>query len=421
MKINKIYLTLLLLVSITSKSQVIDTGKSFINSLLIEKNYSKSYSYFDETVKTKISETLLKETVEKLETQLGQFKSIIETNNDKETYFYYSNFEKMKLDIKINFNQNNKVVGFFFVPHKEFKKENSLGKDLNIKSNNIELKGTLLVPESLNLKKIVIFVHGSGPNDRDETIFENKPFKDIAENLYSKGISSYRFDKRTLSNPESFNDKSTIDDEVTNDIINIVAYFKNDSQFSNYEIIVLGHSLGAYLLPRIANKSNQISKIILLAANSRPLDKLIIEQYEYLYKLTPTQELKDALQKVKEQTALLNSKVFNLNTTKENLPLNLSANYWKSIIDYKPIKEIQKVKIPILILQGERDYQVTMKDFELWKTKLKNNKKVSFISYPKLNHIFMSGEKPSDPKEYAIKGIVDEKVIEDIKNFIIQK
>ena len=107
MKINKIYLTLLLLVSITSKSQVIDTGKSFINSLLIEKNYSKSYSYFDETVKTKISETLLKETVEKLETQLGQFKSIIETNNDKETYFYYSNFEKMKLDIKINFNQNN--------------------------------------------------------------------------------------------------------------------------------------------------------------------------------------------------------------------------------------------------------------------------------------------------------------------------
>ena len=421
MKINKIYLTLLLLVSITSKSQVIDTGKSFINSLLIEKNYSKSYSYFDETVKTKISETLLKETVEKLETQLGQFKSIIETNNDKETYFYYSNFEKMKLDIKINFNQNNKVVGFFFVPHKEFKKENSLGKDLNIKSNNIELKGTLLVPESLNLKKIVIFVHGSGPNDRDETIFENKPFKDIAENLYSKGISSYRFDKRTLSNPESFNDKSTIDDEVTNDIINIVTYFKNDSQFSNYEIIVLGHSLGAYLLPRIANKSNQISKIILLAANSRPLDKLIIEQYEYLYKLTPTQELKDALQKVKEQTALLNSKVFNLNTTKENLPLNLSANYWKSIIDYKPIKEIQKVKIPILILQGERDYQVTMKDFKLWKTNLKDNKKASFISYPKLNHLFMSGEKPSDPKEYAIKGIVDEKVIEDIKIFIIQQ
>jgi len=143
---------LFLFMSVLSFSQNNEIGISFINSLLVEKNYLNAYTFFDETVKSQISEDVLKETVEKLETQLGQFKSIIETNNDKETYFYYSNFEKMKLDIKINFNQNNKVVGFFFVPHKEFKKENSLGKDLNIKSNNIELKGTLLVPESLNLK-----------------------------------------------------------------------------------------------------------------------------------------------------------------------------------------------------------------------------------------------------------------------------
>lgn len=421
MKTNKTYLTLLLLVSTTSKSQVIDTGKSFINSLLIEKDYSKAYSYFDETVKTKISETILKETAEKLEVQLGKFKSVIETTNEKEAYFYYSDFEKMKLDIKISFNENRKIIGFFFVTHKEFRKEDSLGKDLNIKSNNIELKGTILIPENGNLKKLVIFVHGSGPNDRDETIFENKPFKNIAENLYENGISSYRFDKRTLTNPKSFNGKSTIDDEVTNDIVNIITYFKKDSLFSNYEIIVLGHSLGAYLMPRIANKSNQISKIILLAGNARSLDILIEEQYNYLYKLNPTQELKDAMQNSKEQVAFLNSKSFNLNTSKEKLPFNLSAYYWKSVLDYNPTKEIQKVKIPILILQGERDYQITMKDFEFWKTILKNNKKASFISYPKLNHLFMTGDNLSEPKEYAIKGTVDEKVIVDINNFIIQK
>ena len=420
MKTNRI-LILLFLIPYFTFSQNLEIGKSFINSLLVEKNYSKAYTFFDETIKTKISETLLKETAEKLETQLGQFKSILETNNEKENYFYYSDFEKMKLDIKINFNDSNKIIGFFFVPHKEFKKENSLGKDLNIKSNNIELKGTLLNPENGNLKKLVIFVHGSGPNDRNETIFENKPFKDIAENLYTKGISSYRFDKRTLLNPESFNDKSTIDDEVTNDIINIVAYFKNDSQFLNFEIIVLGHSLGGYLLPKIANKSTQISKIILLAGNSRPLDKLIIEQYDYLYKLTPTQELKDASLKIKEQIVVLSSKSFNLNTPKEKLPFNLSAYYWQSVLKYNPIKEIQKVKIPILVLQGERDYQVTMKDFELWKTSLKNNKKANFISYPKLNHLFISGDNQSEPKEYAIKGTVDGKVITDINYFINQK
>jgi predicted esterase len=171
--------------------------------------------------------------------------------------------------VKITFNDNSKIAGFLFTPHKEFKSANSLGKDLNIRSGNIDFKGSILIPENDGLKKLVLFVHGSGPQDRDETIFENKPFKDVAESLYSKGIASYRFDKRTLTNPESFNDKSTID------IVNIINYLKQDGQFKEYEIIVLGHSLGANLAPRIANKSNQISKIILMAGNARPLEVLL--------------------------------------------------------------------------------------------------------------------------------------------------
>ena len=419
---SKLILSTLFFISIfSSYSQKKEIGKTFIKTLLLENNYKLSYNYLDESIKLKVSESLLEETVLQLESQLGKFKSIIDSNKEKETYFFYSEFEKMKLDIKITFNEENKIIGFFFVPHKEFKKENSLGKELNIKSNNIVLKGTVLIPEKDSLKKLVIFVHGSGPNDRDETIFENKPFKDIAESLYKRGIASYRFDKKTFSNPESFNDNSTIDEEVTIDIINIINYFKNDNQFSNYEIIILGHSLGAYLTPRIINKSNKVSKAIMLAGNARSLDKLIIEQYNYLYELNPTEDLKSELGKLKNQISFLHSKKFNFNTSKENLPLNLSANYWQSILDYNPLKEVKKVKIPMLLLQGERDYQVTMKDFELWKKSLDNNKKATFISYSKLNHLFITGDKKSQPKEYMIKCTVDEMAINDIFNFIQKK
>lgn len=396
-------------------------GKTFINFLFIEKDYSKAYTLFDESIKSQISETLLEETISQIENQFGKFNSIIEINNEVETYFYYSGFENMKLDVKISFNENSKIIGFFFVPHKEFKKENTLGKELNIKSNNLVLKGTLLTPKNDSLKKLVIFIHGSGPNDRDETIFENKPFKEIAESLYKRGIASYRFDKKTFSNPESFNDNSTIDEEVTIDIINIINYFKNDSQFSNYEIILLSHSLGAYLTPRIINKSNKVSKAIMLAGNARSLDKLIIEQYNYLYEINQNEDFKSELGKLKNQISFLHSKKFNFNTSKENLPLNLSAHYWQSILNYNPLKEVKKVKIPMLILQGERDYQVTMKDFELWKKSLDNNKKATFISYPKLNHLFITGDKKSEPKEYMIKGTVDEIAINDIFNFIQKK
>ena len=393
-------------------------GNEFISSLLVEKNYVQAYTFFDESVKSKISEPLLKETVEKLEMQLGKFKSVIETTNENETYLYYADFEKVKLDIRITFNEKSKIIGFFFVPHKEFKKQPSLGKEYTIKSNGIDLKGTLLIPENGNLKKLVLFVHGSGPNDRDETVFENKPFKDIAESLFANGIASYRFDKRTYTNPESFSDKSTIDDEVTNDVLNSIKHFKNDTQFSDYEIIVLGHSLGAFVLPRIATRSNQISKMILLAGNARPLDVLIQEQFDYLYTLNPSNEMKAEREKISHQIENLHSKSFNLTTSKDNLPLGLSAPYWKSILDYKPLKDIQKVNIPTLIVQGERDYQVTMKDFELWKSGVQHKKKAKCISYPGLNHLFMIGTSPSTPQEYSIKGTVDTKVIKDIKDFI---
>jgi uncharacterized protein len=416
----KYLLTLGFLVStILAFSQNEEIGRLYINSLFNEKNIQKSYAYLDPGAQAKITEKALKNMKEQAEVQLGKFLTIIETNSESNTYYYFCEFEKMKLDLKISFNDNKKIIGFLFFQHKEFNKT-KLGIDHNIKSVDIELHGTLVVPEINNIKKLFVFVHGSGPQDRDETINENKPFRDIAEKLFQKGVSTYRFDKRTFSNPESFNDKKDIDDEVTNDIINIVKYFRKDKQFAEYEIILLGHSLGAYLLPRIANKLGQINKIILLAGNARSIDKLVIEQYDYLLKLSSTPELKNDAEKMKGQIRYLHSNDFNSNSPKENLPFNMSAYYWKSVLKYNPLKEVKKIRIPILILQGERDYQVSMKDFELWKNSLKRYNNARFISYPKLNHLFMVGEGAANHSEYNIKGNVDAKVINDIFDFVIK-
>jgi uncharacterized protein len=419
MKKNNLIPFFFLLFSFTIYSQNEEIGKSFIQSVFVEKNYEKAYDFLNDDTKKTISLAVLKETTPKIEAQIGQFKSILEVNKDKNLIIYYSAFDKMNLDVKITFDDTSKIASFYVAPHKAIvKEENGLGSEFKIKSNTIELKGTLLLTKENNQKKIVIFVHGSGPNDRNESVGENKPFKDIAEGLYNLGISSYRYDKRTYSNPESFSDKSTIDDEVTNDVLNVVDFIKKDKQFEGFEIIVLGHSLGAHVMPRIANKSTNINKIIMLAGNNRPLDVSILEQYDYLYSLKPSEELKQEAENVKKQAANLHAKDFNATTPNEKLPLGLSAIYWKSLLDYRPLNEIKKVKIPILILQGERDYQVTMVDFNNWKKTLKNNKKAHFISYPKLNHLFLAGEGAPNPTEYEVKGHVEPKVIIDIANFI---
>ena len=99
---SKLILSTLFFISIfSSYSQKKEIGKTFIKTLLLENNYKLSYNYLDESIKLKVSVSLLEETVLQLESQLGKFKSIIDSNNEKETYFFYSEFEKMKLDIKI--------------------------------------------------------------------------------------------------------------------------------------------------------------------------------------------------------------------------------------------------------------------------------------------------------------------------------
>lgn len=91
-----------------------------------------------------------------------------------------------------------------------------------------------------------------------------------------------------------------------------------------------------------------------------------------------------------------------------------SIEYLNYLKAYNQVKTAQKLDIPILILQGERDYQVTMTDFGLWKEGLKNKPNGTFKSYPELNHLFIKGVEKSRPEEYTDLGKVAQYVTNDI-------
>ncbi len=94
------------------------------------------------------------------------------------------------------------------------------------------------------------------------------------------------------------------------------------------------------------------------------------------------------------------------------------AKYWLDLRGYEPAKEAVKLRQPMLILQGERDYQVTMENYANWKKALGSRKDVSFIVYPNLNHLFIEGKGKSMPAEYSIPGNVAKTVIDDIVKWI---
>lgn len=397
--------------------------------------YDSCQVMFDTSVTNEINAEMMKQIWESIPRFVGNYQSYGEIRtlpmDSMESVIVRCQFEKTKLDLQLTYNRQQKIVGIFFLPPKNTATYNApdyyqahklYETKLALKSGNYELPGMLCMPNNIKDPPVVILLAGSGPNDKDETVGPNKILKDLALGLASNGIASYRYDKRTLTYGKELmaDGKIGIEEEVIDDALNAVAMIRKNPLTKHAKIYIAGHSLGAMCAPLVARKA-KAEGVILLAGNARPLEDLILEQYHYLYG-TPKSGVTDPeVAAMAVKTALVKDPKGLKTAAAENLPLGLPAFYWQSLAAYRQTDVAAKLKQPILVLQGERDYQVTMTDFALWKQVLGGQAKNTFISYPSLNHLFLKGEGKSMPSEYEQQGNVDEKVITDISNWIHQK
>ncbi len=288
-----------------------------------------------------------------------------------------------------------------------------------------ELPGILTIPKGEGPFPAVVLLQGSGPCDMDETIGAQKPFKDLAQGLAEHGIAVYRFDKRTyVYGSEMAGDTDlTLMDETIEDALEAVQLLASQNQIDPDRIFVLGHSLGGIAVPAVAGelqkKPVKASGYILMAASLRPLDELMREQVDFLSSLEPEvtkeqQAEKDALFADLDRLADLDS------LAKEDQILGAYPAYWRWLSDYDIHKAAGEIKEPVLLLQGEEDYQVTMEDYGLWKDAFSDRENWKMISYPGLTHTFTPGKKTEGSAVYLRKEKVDDKVIGDIADFITE-
>jgi fermentation-respiration switch protein FrsA (DUF1100 family) len=150
------------------------------------------------------------------------------------------------------------------------------------------------------------------------------------------------------------------------------------------------------------------------------MEDVVLEQVRYILSLNdkPSQEAQKQLTLIEQQVANVKSDKLAADTPLSELPLGIPAKYWLDLRGYDPVAAAKALPQPMLILQGERDYQVTMVDFANWKKALQSRKDVAFISYPALNHLFVEGKGKSTPAEYSAPGNVAKVVIEDIAKWI---
>jgi len=265
----------------------------------------------------------------------------------------------------------------------------------------------------------VVLVAGSGPNDRDETIGPNKPLKEIARALSNSGFAVLRCDKRTYTYKPPKLDlvNLTLKEEVFDDALEGINFLKSQSEVNPKRIFMLGHSLGATCAPLIALEDKNLAGIIMLAASARPVDSLVLEQMEFQAEVSGTSEsgeTKKQLAELKQVFQQIRSKTF----PQDEMFLFASGKYWYSWLNYDPVDTIKTITCPILVLQGEKDCQVSMKDFIIWKEVLKGRQNATLKSFPGLNHLFMFVEGKSTGEEYQRAGYIDQSALQSIIDWV---
>lgn len=285
------------------------------------------------------------------------------------------------------------------------------------------LPGTLSLPNGAGPFPAIVLVQGSGPNDRDETFGPNKPFRDLAWGLASAGIAVLRYDKRTFvySAQMAADTSITVRQETTDDAIAAVTLLRKTPKVDPARVFLVGHSLGAYLAPRIAAQvPGQLAGIAMLEAPSTPLVQLILIQEQYLASLqgSPSPQVEQQLASLNAKVALAESPSLSPSTPASELPLNTPASYWLDLRTYHALTVGANLTIPMFFSQGGRDYQVPPSELQPWETALAGHSNATFKTYPAMDHLLLDGGGPATPAEYSVPGHVDAQLVADVAAWV---
>lgn len=284
-------------------------------------------------------------------------------------------------------------------------------REVTVGSGALAVPGTVTLPAAGRPRGAVVLLAGSGPLDRDETIGRNKPFKDLAWGLAAAGVATLRFDKVTYAHPagvarlETF----TVDDEYVHHAVAAVELLRE----ADPRVFVLGHSLGGTVAPRVAAADPSVAGLILLAAGAQPLHWSAVRQFRHLGAAP------EVVAAVTAQARAVDSPDLSAATPSSSLPFGIPAAYWLDLRGYDPAAAAAALGKPILILQGGRDYQVTVADdLALWKAALHARHGVTVRVHDADNHLFFPGAGRSAPAEYEAAQHVDPAVVADVAGWI---
>ncbi len=418
---------------------MLTTATAFVD-LLAANKFAQSTSYLAPSIKSALPAPKLQLAWQGLVMQMGPYKQRkaprVEPTGQHTSVFVPVVFGTQTVDMRIVFSGSTKITGFFVEPPKGEYKEAAYvdpksysEQKVKVGTGKWQLDGVLTVPNGDGPFPAVVLAHGSGPHDMDESIGPNKPFRDLAHGLASKGVAVIRYEKRTKQHGKQLMGqellKLTIKEETIDDTIEAAKVLRSNPKIDKTKIVILGHSLAGMAIPRIAKSDSNVRGFILMAGSNEPMESAIVRQAQYLIDLGGSKPSDQAMKQI-SALKVEAGKIKDLKPSDATLPkviLGAAPAYWLDLRAHDPLEEIKSVDRPVLFLQGGRDYQVTADgDFERWKSAVKtagHESQSTFKLYPDLNHLFSAGTGKCGPNEYLKRAAnVDAQVVDDIAQWV---
>lgn len=301
--------------------------------------------------------------------------------------------------------------------------------------DSIILGGTLTLPQQSGEYPAVILISGSGQQNRNEEIFEHKPFMVLADYLTRKGIAVLRYDDRGVG--ESTGDPAlcTTADFAT-DTKAALEYLKSRKEINKRRIGLIGHSEGALIAFMLAARNKKdIAFIVSMGGSAQKGDSIILDQREMLFKTAgeSSETISADRNRMRKAFALLNNQtdetvlknkmkeLFSGSGSERNIDImvkQLTSPWMRYFLNYNPAIDLRRLKCPVFAINGEKDLQVEA-DANLNLMQKYIKRKLTVKKYPNLNHLFQNST-TGLPIEYGqIEETISNEVLSDIADWIL--
>ena len=304
----------------------------------------------------------------------------------------------------------------------------------NPAADAIKFAATLTIPSGAGPFPAVFLITGSGPQDRDETLRDHKPFLVLSDYLTRQGIVVLRADDRGVGKSEGTFAGATTADFAT-DAEAALAYLKTRPEVDHRKTGLIGHSEGGIIAPLVASRNQDVAFIVMLAGSGVPGDQIIMAQTEAINRASglPPERVAAAMKQERavldvvlheKDDAVAQARLKGQFSLPDSGVKQLTAAWYRYFLEYDPTLALRKVKCPVLALNGEKDVQVPPRlNLPAIRAALDQggNKHYEIVELPGLNHLFQTAKTGAVSEYSEIEETMSPSALEKIAAFIAKQ